>query len=99
MRALCAIFSGAMIVVCNHHLGRNVISGILGAGKFTAPFVSVVTGMWVQDYIFATGAYVGGERLIVSCFVGLVVSLAVAVPFVWWANRRTGMMDLLFRSP
>jgi len=93
-----AIFNGVMIVVCNHLLGRNVISGILGAGKFIVPFVSVVTGMWMQDYIYATGAYVWGERLMVSCFVGLVVSLAVAVPFAWWANRRTRFMDLLFRS-
>jgi O-antigen/teichoic acid export membrane protein len=92
-----ALFSTAMIVVCNHLLENPFHISIRRAGKSVLPFCSILAVLGMQDVVYPIGAYVPDMHLFVSGMLGLVVSLAVSIPFVYWTNRRTRVLELLLK--
>lgn len=86
-----AIFCGAIIITGYRLHGNYLWSGVKRATKNMLPFLSVVLGIWVQDYFYFSDP--GGD-LFVACFFGFLVSMPISLPFVFWANRRTRVLEV-----
>jgi O-antigen/teichoic acid export membrane protein len=92
-----AIFHCAIGIIGNYLLKKPLRVGIITLGHNTMPFLIIVAGIWISYFVYPTGPYIPGSRLIISCMTGLVVSMALSIPFVYWINKRTQLVTLLVK--
>jgi len=91
------VFGMGVIIMSNYLLENSLSSGIRRACKILLPFLSIVAAIWMQDYVYDSNTYVSGMRLYSTCILGLIVSLAVSIPFVYWSNKRTQIKEVLLK--
>jgi O-antigen/teichoic acid export membrane protein len=93
-----AIFSTAIMTVSSGFFGKPFLIGFISAAKNQVPFLSILTAIWIQYYVYPVDAYVLSLPLFTSCILGLVVSLAVSLPFVIRSNRNTQIVGLILNG-
>jgi hypothetical protein len=89
-----AIFSTAIMTVANA-LQKPMHARLFAAAKNQMPFVSIVTAIWLQRYAYPGDVYAVSLSLFMACILGLVVSLTVSLPFVFWSNKNAPIVTLL----
>ena len=90
-----AIFSFSIITISNYLLENSLRHGIIHAGKSMSPSLSVIVIIMMQDYVYPIDAYVPDMTLIASCVLGLVITLVINIPFIYWANRHVRITELI----
>jgi O-antigen/teichoic acid export membrane protein len=90
-----AIFNVGTILLCNHFLEKSLRIGINSVAKSMLPFSSILVALLTQEYIYSTLADPTRLNLVLSSFVGLVISLLASIPFLVWANYRAQLLELL----
>jgi hypothetical protein len=100
LSVLCAsaIFTISLIILCSSILGKSIKSGILSICENLLPFLSILTVILIQNYYFHANIYAPGIPLVIYATLAFVVSLAVSIPVVYWANRRTQFIELIWLS-
>jgi O-antigen/teichoic acid export membrane protein len=89
-----AIFSIAIMTLARD-LERSMLVRFGDALKNQLPFSSILTAIWFQGYVYPVNVYAPSVSLFMSSVLGLVVSLTVSVPFIFWSNKKAPIMRLL----
>jgi O-antigen/teichoic acid export membrane protein len=100
LSVLCAsaIFTISIITLCSSILGNSIKNGILSIWENLLPFLSILTVILIQNYYFHANIYAPGIPLVIYATLEFVVSLAVSIPLVYWVNRRTQFIELIWPS-
>jgi hypothetical protein len=90
-----AIFSFSINVLSKHILNESIGLGIWSGAKTVVPFASVLTTIWVQDYLYRYNLAGAEMTLISACIVSLFVGLVINVPVICLVNKRTQVIGLM----
>ena len=90
-----AIFSFAVIIISSYLLENRFSYGIIHAVKSMAPFLGVISIILMQDYVHPVDKYTPGIDLTVSCVLGLLITLVISIPCIYWANKHVRIMELI----
>jgi O-antigen/teichoic acid export membrane protein len=90
------IYNVLMMLTCNGILGNSFGNGLLWVGKANLPFLLIIQALGLQ-YIFPIGGHEAGLRLLLKGFLGIGASLLCSLPFIYWANKRSNFLHLLWQ--
>jgi O-antigen/teichoic acid export membrane protein len=91
--ALCAfaVFCGIIIILTNYVLENPVKVAVLRTWKSALPFLIVLTTIAIQDFTFFSAGYVPGTEMLISCIVGILVSVVGGIVVAYATARHTGL--------
>jgi O-antigen/teichoic acid export membrane protein len=92
------IFSLSVSTIVNYLLNKSFIGGVILWVRWAFPFLNITFVMWVQEHYYTIGVGTSRAQLFESCLLGLIISLLAVIPLAFWAERRTGMIELLCES-
>jgi O-antigen/teichoic acid export membrane protein len=90
-----AVFCTAMIITCNYLFARTFRNGIYSTLNAILPFLSILSSLYIQYYIFPFENYGKGTDIMTSCIVNLVVIFVVSAPFIYVVYRRIPIFQKL----
>ena len=92
-----AVFCAFMIILCNHLLEKPPYIGIIRLGKSLLPFLSILTVLWIQNSLSSSAISHSNAQLLLTSIFAAFVSVAVSLPFIYWANKSTHFTSMIFK--
>jgi Ca2+/Na+ antiporter len=92
------LFSLSVSIAANYLLTKSFIGGVVLWLRWALPFLTITFVMWIQEQYYTIGDGSSRAQLFESCVVGLMISLLAVIPLAFWAERRTGVIELLSDS-
>jgi O-antigen/teichoic acid export membrane protein len=93
-----ALFSLSISVIANYLLETSLAKGFIRWIRWIFPFFNIALVMWIQERYYTISVEMPMAQLLESWILGLIVSLLAILPLAFWAERRTGLIELIHES-